>query len=173
MRKQKWKDGKLVGHVGKATKAQEHHTKITTFAIQNKSKYVILDAHYWKGIESNENLYTPSKDGRSRKIKCSTWLKEYHKIQFEVLQNAGYDKAFFNSMEEGWVQKQAQAIESCEAPMLEWASNWSVHIDTKSNTKSVLEQIANANGISTKELFSGKYGNSYDEMLSNLILNRK
>ena len=107
------------------------------------------------------------------KIKCSTWLKEYHKIQLEVLQNAGYDKAFFNSMEKGWVQKQAQAIESCEAPMIEWASNWSVHIDTKSNTKSVLEQIANANGISTKELFSGKYGNSYDEMLSNLILNRK
>ena len=153
MRKQKWKDGKLVGHVGKATKAQEHHTKITTFAIQNKSKYVISDTN--------------------RKIKCSTWLKEYHKIQLEVLQNAGYDKAFFNSMEEGWVQKQSQAIESCEAPMLEWASNWSIHIDTKSNTKSVLEQLANANGVSTKELFSGKYGNSYNEMLSNLILNRK
>ena len=153
MQKQKWKDGKLIGHVGKATKAQEHHTKITTFAIQNKSKYVVSDTN--------------------RKIKCSTWLKEYHKIQLEVLQNAGYDKAFFNSMEKGWVQKQAQAIESCEAPMLEWASNWSIHIDTKSNTKSVLEQLANANGVSTKELFSGKYGNSYNEMLSNLILNRK
>ena len=153
MRKQKWKDGKLIGHVGKATKAQEHHTKITTFAIQNKSKYVISDTN--------------------RKIKCSTWLKEYHKIQLEVLQNAGYDKAFFNSMEKGWVQKQAQAIESCEAPMIEWTSDWSIHIDTKSNTKSVLEQLANANGISTKELFSGKYGNSYNEMLSNLILNRK
>lgn len=161
MQKQKWKDGKLVGHVGKETKAQEHHTKITTFAIQNKSKYMVSNTNR-TGIRVN-----------SRKIKCSTWLKEYHKIQLEVLQNAGYDKAFFNSMEKGWVQKQAQAIESCEAPMLEWASNWSVHIDTKSNTKSVLEQIANANGISTKELFSGKYGNSYDEMLSNLILNRK
>jgi len=120
-----------------------------------------------------KSKYVTASQMSNRKIKCSTWLKEYHKIQLEVLQNAGYDKAFFNSMEEGWVQKQAQAIESCEAPMLEWTSNWSIYIDTKSNTKSVLEQLANANGISTKELFSGKYGNSYNEMLSNLILNRK
>ena len=33
---------------------------------------------------------------------------------------------------------------------------------------SFLEQIAKGMGISSKELFSGKYGNSYDKILMNL-----
>tara|TARA_R100000963_G_scaffold18737_2_gene13279 strand:- start:284 stop:517 length:234 start_codon:yes stop_codon:yes gene_type:complete len=33
---------------------------------------------------------------------------------------------------------------------------------------SMLEQIAKGMGISSKELFSGKYGNSYDQILMNL-----
>jgi len=35
--------------------------------------------------------------------------------------------------------------------------------------KSFLEQLGNELGISTKDLFSGKYGNSYDSILQNLI----
>jgi hypothetical protein len=35
--------------------------------------------------------------------------------------------------------------------------------------KSFLEQLGNQLGITTKELFSGKYGNSYDEILQRLI----
>jgi pyridoxine 5'-phosphate synthase PdxJ len=33
---------------------------------------------------------------------------------------------------------------------------------------SMIEQIAKGMGISSKELFSGKYGNSYDQILMNL-----
>ena len=51
--------------------------------------------------------------------------------------------------------------------MIEWTSEWKVVIEGKTNV-SVFEQLGNAQGISTKELFSGKYGDSVDEIMASI-----
>ena len=148
MKKQKWsKDGKLLGYTGKATEGQKHHDKITHFAIHYENRYL--------------------SNGQT-KIKCKTWLNRYRKKCADEM--SGMEEISMN--EKNWVMKQAKQIESVEPQMIEWTSEWKVvitsHLIEGKTNVSVFEQLGNAQGVSTKELFSGKYGNSVDEIMASM-----
>lgn len=146
-KKQNWsKDGKLLGHIGKETDGQKHYNQIISYAIKN---------------EKNE-----LSDGNTI-IKCKTWLNRYKKKLDEEIQKAGLVDVFKN-MGENWVMNHAKALESIEPILVEWSLQWKIHISSKQN-KSFLEQLGNANGITTKELFSGKYGNNVTEIMTSMM----
>jgi len=143
MKKQKWsKDGKILGYIGKETEGQKHHNKITTFAIHYENRYL--------------------SNGQT-KIKCKTWLNRYQKKLSDEMSLLPH----ISMNEKNWVMKHAKQIESVEPQMIEWTSEWKVAIEEKTNV-SVFEQLGNAQGISTKELFSGKYGDSVDEIMASI-----
>jgi len=146
-RKQNWsKDGKMLGYIGKETDGQKHYNQITTYAINNE-KNDLSDGH--------------------TVIKCKTWLNRFDKKLKEEIQKAGLVDVF-KDMGKNWVMNHAKAIESIEPVMVEWSLQWKIHISSKQN-KTVLEQLGNANGITNKDLFSGKYGNSIDEIMTNML----
>ncbi len=146
MKKQKWsKDGKILGYTGKETEGQKHHDKITTFAIHYENRYL--------------------SNGQT-KIKCKTWLNRYQK----KLSDEMSEMKEISMNEKNWVMKQAKQIESVEPQMIEWTSEWKVVVNVSFTPLviSALEQLGNAQGISTKELFSGKYGDNYDEIMASI-----
>lgn len=146
-RKQNWsKDGKLLGHIGKETDGQKHYNQITAYAINNE-KNKLSDGH--------------------TTIKCKTWLNRYKKKLDEEIQKAGLVDVF-KDFGKNWVMNHAKALESIEPEMVEWSLQWKIYISSDPN-KSFLEQLGNANGITTKDLFSGKYGNSVDEITTNML----